>query len=134
MINETFLREKKITMYVYIESRGIKIFKFQWGGCDNALNVKNKNAWNIWYFKIYIHTCMLLLIYTCRVRVIVILHQFQQYFNYCNMFVWLFDEFNATEKTTDMSQVTDKLYHIMLYTSPWSRFDSQHQIWYALIA
>jgi hypothetical protein len=26
------------------------------------------------------------------------------------------------EKTTDLSQVTDKLYHIM-YTSPWSRFE-----------
>ena len=26
------------------------------------------------------------------------------------------------ENTTDPSQVTDKLYHIMLYTSPWSRF------------
>jgi hypothetical protein len=26
------------------------------------------------------------------------------------------------EKTTDLSQVTIKLYHIMLYTSPWSRF------------
>ena len=27
------------------------------------------------------------------------------------------------EKTTDLSQVTDKLNHIMLYTSPWSRFE-----------
>ena len=27
------------------------------------------------------------------------------------------------EKTTDLSQVTDKHYNIMLYTSPWSRFE-----------
>jgi hypothetical protein len=27
------------------------------------------------------------------------------------------------EKTTDLSQVTHKLYHKMLYTSPWSRFE-----------
>jgi len=27
------------------------------------------------------------------------------------------------EQTTDLSQVTDKVYHIRLYTSPWSRFE-----------
>ena len=27
------------------------------------------------------------------------------------------------KKTTDLPQVTDKLYYIMLYTSPWSRFE-----------
>ena len=33
------------------------------------------------------------------------------------------------EKTTHLSQVTDKLYQIMLFTSLWSRFKLTHQWW-----
>ena len=33
------------------------------------------------------------------------------------------EETGGPRKTTDLSQVTDKLYDILLYTSPWSRFE-----------
>ena len=46
--------------------------------------------------------------------------KFQQYFIYILVvsFIGGRNCFSA-----DLSQVADKLYHIMLYTSPWSRFD-----------
>ena len=54
--------------------------------------------------------------YTCKVCLFLCLMVFNTTFNNISVIFWR--SVLLVEETTDLSQVTDKLYHIMLYASP----------------
>ena len=79
-------------------------------------------------FKYYIsHSTNILFIVQYMPKQLSCLMVFNATFNNISVISWrsvlLVEETGVPENTTDMSQVTEKLYHIMLYTSPCSRFE-----------
>jgi hypothetical protein len=82
------------------------------------------NKLSVWANSGCLFACLLVCLFVCLFDYLIV---FNATFNNISVISWrsvlLVEETEDSEKTIDLSQVADKLYHIMLYTSPWSRYE-----------
>jgi hypothetical protein len=91
-------------------------------GFSYLLCIVFKNVLKYTHFGIYCLACLFfvtslfvcLMVFNATFNNISVLYRGGQFY------LWRKPE--NPEKTTDLSQIIDKLYHVMLYHSPWSRF------------
>jgi hypothetical protein len=87
---------------------------WQVGGIRTFIKYFGGDFWWILKFSIFVHLCMYVCMYVCLWCLASLSTIFQLY-SRCQFYWWRKPEY--PEKTTDLSQVTDKLYHTVSSTN-----------------